>query len=60
MLIAAAWQGIHKYFLLSELDLLDRYGGRGSWVVITGASSGQGYEMALSFAERGFNLLMIG
>ena len=60
MLIAAAWQGIHKYFLLSELDLLDRYGGQGSWVVITGASSGQGYEMALAFAERGFNLLMIG
>jgi short-subunit dehydrogenase len=45
---------------MKELDLLDHYGGAGSWVVITGASSGQGYEIALAFAERGFNLLLIG
>jgi len=32
----------------------------GAWVVITGASSGQGYDMALAFAERGFHLLLIG
>ena len=60
MLLGMAFlKGIHKYFLLRELNLLERYG-TGSWVVITGASSGQGYEMALAFAKRGFNLLMIG
>jgi short-subunit dehydrogenase len=44
---------------MKEMDLLERYGAN-SWVVITGASSGQGYEMALAFADRGFNLLLIG
>jgi short-subunit dehydrogenase len=60
LLLNKAVKGIHKYFFLNEKDLLDRYGGAGSWVVITGASSGQGYDMALAFAKRGFNLLMIG
>ena len=60
LLAATAVSGIHKYFFLQEKDLLERYGGAGSWVVITGASSGQGYDMALAFAQRGFNLLLIG
>jgi short-subunit dehydrogenase len=59
LLMTAAAKGVYKYFLLSETNLIERYG-KGSWVVITGASSGQGYEMALAFAQRGFNLLMIG
>lgn len=59
LLLHSAIKGIHKYFFTKELDLLERYG-KNSWVVITGASSGQGYEMALAFAERGFNLLLIG
>ena len=59
LLGSAALKGLHKYFLLNELNLLERYGS-GSWVAITGASSGQGYEMALAFAQRGFNLLLIG
>jgi short-subunit dehydrogenase len=59
LLCITGLKGIHKYFFLQELNLLERYG-EGSWAVITGASSGQGYEMALAFAERGFNLLLIG
>ena len=59
LLLAAALQGFYKYFLLTELNLRERYG-VGSWVVITGASSGQGYDLAMAFAERGFNLLLIG
>jgi 17beta-estradiol 17-dehydrogenase / very-long-chain 3-oxoacyl-CoA reductase len=59
LLLIKAAQGFHKYFLLKELDLLERYR-TGSWVVITGASSGQGYDLAMAFAKRGFNLLMIG
>jgi len=60
LLMIAAMKGFYKYFLMSEKDLLERYGGNGSWVVITGASSGQGYELALACANRGFNLLLIG
>ena len=51
--------GIYKYFIINELNLLERYG-KGSWVIITGASSGQGYDFAIAFAKRGFNILMIG
>lgn len=70
LLLIKGGQGIYKYFLMKELDLLRRYSlcadanavgaDRGTWVVITGASSGQGYDMALAFAERGFHLLLIG
>ena len=53
------YRGIKKYFLVHELDLIKRYG-KGTWVVITGASSGQGRDFALEFAQRGFNIMMIG
>jgi NAD(P)-dependent dehydrogenase (short-subunit alcohol dehydrogenase family) len=49
----------HKYWLMEELDLPERYG-IGTWVIITGASSGQGRQFALQWAARGFNLLLIG
>jgi len=52
-------EGMWKYMFCRELDLPDRYG-HGSWVLITGASSGQGRQFALNFAARGFNLLLIG
>ena len=60
LLLSSAVKGFHKYLFMKELNLLEHYGGSGSWAVITGASSGQGYEMALAFADRGFNLLLIG
>ena len=59
LLLINLLQGIYKYFLISELDLPKRYGYK-SWVIITGASSGQGKDFALEFAKRGFNILMIG
>jgi short-subunit dehydrogenase len=59
LLCISTIKGIYKYFLLSPLDLRARYGPH-SWVAITGASSGQGYDMAHEFAARGFNLLLIG
>lgn len=51
--------GVNKYFWMDELDLAERYGA-GSWVIITGASSGQGRRFAIEWAKRGFNLLLIG
>jgi short-subunit dehydrogenase len=50
---------VNQYFFTSELDLSKRYG-KGSWVLITGASSGMGERFAHEFADRGFNLLLIG
>lgn len=55
--------GIHKYFLLNEINLYDNYktiSKSNPYVVITGASSGQGKYFALEFAKRNFNLLLIG
>ena len=52
-------RGFYKYFLMREKDLIKHYGEK-SWVIITGASSGQGYKLALNLAERGFNICMIG
>ena len=44
---------------LSEIDLAERYGKK-SWVIITGASGGQGKCLAFEFAQRHFNLILIG
>lgn len=50
---------INQYVFTTELDLPKRYGS-GSWVLITGASSGMGERFAWEFAQRGFNLLLVG
>ena len=44
---------------MKEVNYAERYG-LGSYVVITGASSGQGKIFAKEFALRGFNLILIG
>ncbi len=44
---------------VSEKNLQERYG-KGSWVIITGASRGQGKHLACEFASRNFNLILIG
>ena len=59
LLLVSFLRGFYKYFLINELDLVKRYGSN-MWVVITGASSGQGKDFAIEFASRGFNILMIG
>jgi len=59
-LILHICKGIYKYFIMKPMNIFERYGGEGMWVVITGASSGQGKALALAYAEYGFNLLLIG
>jgi len=59
LLLVSFLRGFYKYFLINELNLVKRYGSN-MWVVITGASSGQGKDFAIEFASRGFNILMIG
>ncbi len=50
---------IEQYALTSEINLPERYG-KGNWVLITGPSSGMGERFAYEFAERGFNIVLIG
>lgn len=50
---------IYRHFIMKKKNLLKRYG-YNSYVLITGASSGQGYHFAKEFANLGFNLFLIG
>ncbi|EXJ80660.1 beta-keto reductase [Capronia epimyces CBS 606.96] len=38
---------------------LSKYGPKGSWAVVTGASDGLGKEYALQLAKKGFNLILV-
>lgn len=52
---------LYSKFFRPPKDLLALYGiPSKSWVAITGASAGIGKAFALSFAERGFNICLIG
>lgn len=50
---------VDQYLLTTEQDLATRYGPN-SWVLITGPSSGMGERFAYEFAERNFNLILVG
>ena len=52
---------VEQYILMKELDLTSRYNSKdGTWALITGPSSGMGERFAHEFADRGFNLLLVG
>lgn len=52
---------VNQYLLTNELNLSERYSAKdGSWVLITGPSSGMGERFAYEFADRKFNLLLVG
>ena len=57
LLIYFSLRFIYRHFIMKEKNLLERYG-ENSYVMITGASSGQGHRS--QFAKRGFNLFLIG
>jgi 17beta-estradiol 17-dehydrogenase / very-long-chain 3-oxoacyl-CoA reductase len=48
----------YETFFIKELPLLNRYG-KGSWVIITGATDGIGWSFAQQFAARGFNIILV-
>ena len=41
------------------ISQLRKYGKKGTWAVVTGASDGLGKEYAIQLAQKGFNLLLI-
>ena len=43
---------------VKEVDFIERYGN--CWIMMTGASGGQGRMLAIKMAQRGFNIIMIG
>lgn len=50
-----------KFFLMAEVpNMLELYGGPGTWAVLTGPDGGQARLLAHGLAERGFNILLIG
>lgn len=59
ILVFSGLRALYYHLICSEVDYAARYG-EGTWVVITGGSSGQGRRFAFEFARRGFNLLLIG
>ena len=58
-LVYRAFPFFYKYFYIKEQNIKFRYG-RGSYVVITGASAGIGRQFAIEMAKRRFKLILIG
>ncbi|CAI2375524.1 unnamed protein product [Moneuplotes crassus] len=50
--------GLRNY-ARKPLDLQKRYG-KGSWVIVTGATGGIGEQYCVQFAKEGFNVVLIG
>jgi 17beta-estradiol 17-dehydrogenase / very-long-chain 3-oxoacyl-CoA reductase len=48
-----------RQFTRKPLDLLERYGGKGTWAAVTGASDGIGAEFCKHLARLGFNIVLI-
>jgi 17beta-estradiol 17-dehydrogenase / very-long-chain 3-oxoacyl-CoA reductase len=59
LLLLATNRFVHKHFICNGVNLPKRYG-KDSYVLITGASSGQGKYFAKEFARNGFNLILVG
>ena len=59
LFLHASTRFIHRHFLVNEVDYKNKFG-ENSWVIVTGASSGQGKHFAIEMAKRGFNLILIG
>ncbi|KAI9795114.1 MAG: hypothetical protein M1816_000136 [Peltula sp. TS41687] len=49
---------IFSLFLLHGISLR-KYGSKGSWAIVSGASDGIGKEFALQLAQKGFNIVLI-
>ena len=59
-LIYALKSAVRMFFQYrcTPLDLPARYG-KGSWVLVTGASDGLGAEFCRQFAKHGFNIVLV-
>ena len=58
-LVQAMIESLIQHCLRSKLDLAKRYGGIGTWALVTGASDGIGKEFCLKLAQDGFNVCLV-
>ncbi|QIX00609.1 hypothetical protein AMS68_006126 [Peltaster fructicola] len=56
--ILSFWRMIASLFILPGVSL-SKFGKRGTWAVVTGASDGLGKEFALQLARKGFSILLV-
>ncbi|EME79414.1 uncharacterized protein MYCFIDRAFT_50782 [Pseudocercospora fijiensis CIRAD86] len=56
--IFSFWRLIASLFILPGISL-SKFGKKGAWAVVTGASDGIGKEYALQLAAKGFNILLV-
>lgn len=56
--IFSFWRLIASLFILPGTSL-SKYGKKGTWAVVTGASDGIGKEYALQLAAKGFNIVLV-
>ncbi len=50
----------NRHVLRSTYNMFERYGGKNSWVVVTGGSDGIGLEICEQMAAQGFNICIVG
>jgi len=51
---------VNRLALRREDNLYQKYGGDGSWVLVTGGTDGIGLAICKAMAQRGFNVVMMG
>lgn len=59
LVLVYAFTFVKKNVFTQEKDLSALYG-RNAWVLVTGCSSGQGKLIAIEFAKRNFNIILMG
>ena len=57
--LKSLYEFIYKCFIMRQHDLKQRYNSGGSYVLVTGCTSGIGEEMAHRFAKEGFNVVLL-
>mmetsp|Transcript_13376 Transcript_13376/g.16977 ORF Transcript_13376/g.16977 Transcript_13376/m.16977 type:complete len:100 (+) Transcript_13376:12-311(+) len=50
---------LNKRKFRTRMDHLKRYGGKGTWALVTGASDGIGLEFCKQLARSGFNICLV-